>query len=98
MLANENPAMKYANQTASKFYTSKEERRLYEAAERYSHDRASLLDDGYQEGHADGLSMGKAEGISETKISIASEMLKNGFELEVIMRLTKLSKEEILNL
>lgn len=86
MLAKENPAMQYANQTASKFYTNKEERRLYEAAERYCHDRATLLEDGYQ------------DGFTDAKINIATEMLRNHFDVETIMKITKLTKEEVLKL
>lgn len=98
MLAKENPAMEYANQTATKFYTSKEERRFYEAAERYNHDRATLLDDGYQEGLAEGRAEGRAEGKRLQNLLFAKEMKEDGFDIEKIMKLTKLSKEEILNL
>lgn len=90
MLAKENPAMQYANQTATKFYTSKEERRFYEAAERYRHDRASLLDDGYQEGRADGLSEGKKY--------IASKLKKDGLPISKIIEYTGLEAEEIIHL
>ena len=41
---------------------------------------------------------GKNEGRREEKIEIAKEMLKENMPIEMIMKLTKLTKEEIQNL
>ncbi|MDO4766272.1 MAG: Rpn family recombination-promoting nuclease/putative transposase [Eubacteriales bacterium] len=106
MLANENPAMKHANQTATKFYTNKEERRFYEAAERYRHDRATLLDEGFQEGKAEGiaegLATGKAEGLSEGKklqsLDIARKLKEDGFSIDKVIDYTGLTLDDIRNL
>ena len=41
---------------------------------------------------------GKAEGILERNIEIAKSMLKDGMNLEIVMKYTGLTKEEVLNL
>ena len=49
-------------------------------------------------GREEGIDIGKNEGKKEEKIEIAKDMLLANDTLELIQRITKLSKEEILNL
>jgi len=51
--------------------------------------------EGLIEGKAEGLAQGKAEGMLEEKINIARAMKNEGFALEQIAKITKLTKEEI---
>ena len=41
---------------------------------------------------------GEAKGKAEGKLEIAKNMLKDGMNLETVMKYTGLSKEEVLNL
>ncbi len=56
------------------------------------YDRDKLLREG---AYDDGLAHGKKEGIKENKIEIAKKMLSRGNDIEDIIELTDLSKDEI---
>ena len=43
----------------------------------------------------EGLAEGRASGLSEAKIEIAKQMLKSGESIDVIIKYTGLSKEQI---
>lgn len=64
-----------------------EVRRLAELREKWEMDRISAIN------HA--TRVGKEEGAKEKAIQIAKEMLNESISVETIMKLTKLSKEEI---
>lgn len=64
-----------------------EVRRLAELREKWEMDRISAIN------HA--MRVGKEEGAKEKAIQIAKEMLNESISVETIMKLTKLSKEEI---
>ena len=49
----------------------------------------------FQQGKHEGKREGKREGILEGKMEIAKEMLSEGFEIEIIARITGISKQEI---
>ncbi len=49
-------------------------------------------------GREEGIDIGMSQGKKEEKIEIAKDMLLANDSLELIQRITKLSKEEILNL
>ena len=49
----------------------------------------------YEKGLNQGLSEGKQEGIEQTKIDVAKEMLELNMDLETISKVTKLAKEQI---
>ncbi|KEF39469.1 hypothetical protein M670_01237 [Schinkia azotoformans MEV2011] len=53
---------------------------------------------GIEVGKVEGKKEGKIEGKKEALIEVAQSMLKDGFTVEQIERLTKLSKETIKNL
>ncbi|MED4353803.1 Rpn family recombination-promoting nuclease/putative transposase [Schinkia azotoformans] len=53
---------------------------------------------GKEEGIKEGIKVGKKEGKKEALIEVAQSMLKDGYTVEQIERLTKLSKETIKNL
>ena len=64
-----------------------ETRRLAELREKWEMDRVSAIN------HA--TRKGKSEGKEEEKIEIAKEMLKEKMPIEMIIKFTKLTKEEI---
>ena len=64
-----------------------ETRRLAELREKWEMDRVSAIN------HA--TRKGKSEGKEEEKIEIAKEMLNENVSIEIIMKLTKLTREEI---
>ena len=51
--------------------------------------------DKFIEGEAKGKDIGKQEGVLEGKVEIVKEMLKENYDIKSIMKLTKLSEEEI---
>ncbi len=51
-----------------------------------------------EEGLASGIAKGRAEGTSERNLEIAKNMLKENIEIEIISKVTGLSKEEIVKL
>ena len=56
------------------------------------------LNQGIIQGKEQGLSQGKKEGIEQTKIDVAKEMLELNMDIETIIKVTKLSKDQIENL
>lgn len=83
MLARDNAVMQEANTTLGSFYTNNEERRKYEAAERYILDRNTLFYSGMQ------------EGISQGKFEIARNMKFAGMSDSEIIKFTGLTLQEI---
>ncbi len=54
-----------------------------------------MYEKGLNQGKEQGLSQGKQEGIEQTKIDVAKEMLELNMDLETIIKVTKLSKDQI---
>ena len=57
--------------------------------------KIEAINEGLAEGHAKGLAEGRAEGLSEAKSNIAKKMLDENIPIELISKITELSKEEI---
>ena len=60
--------------------------------------KATSYDEGKNDGLAEGLAKGRSEGSNNKNKEIAKKMKEKGYELEDIIELTNLSKEEIENL
>lgn len=85
-------------------------RRLAELREKWEHDyvdatefgRLEGLEEGREEGRKEGIEEGKKEGKEqgkrEAKIEVAKEMKKNNLPIELIAKVTGLTKEEINNI
>lgn len=56
------------------------------------------LEEGKKEGMAKGIEKGKKEGKKNEKIQTAKRMLKKGIDIQTIIEITELTKEEIENL
>jgi len=65
-----------------------EEKRLEEALEKG-------LEKGIEQGIEKGIEQGIEQGSRETLINTVNEMIKNGIDIEMISKVTKLSNEEI---
>ena len=87
MLAQESPMMRKANSTIELMEMSPKEKWLYENRMKYEHDKASWKHVGYQEG----IEQGSYQKALET----ARLMKQANCELDFIIQMTGLSKEEI---
>ena len=67
----------------------------YEQSLKIQRDNYSVRQAAVKEGLAEGLAEGKIEGRVEKAVEIALEMKQENLSLDLIMKLTKLSKEEI---
>ena len=107
MLARENPLMEKAQSVMEEFYTTPEQRALYQAALRYESDRVSMINESLRKGHAagkqegiqlgkqEGIQLGKQEGLAEGVRKTAAALKKMGLPMEQIMQATSLTKEEV---
>ncbi|MBB5436521.1 putative transposase/invertase (TIGR01784 family) [Pedobacter sp. AK017] len=83
-----------------------EERDMYNSSLKRKWDNKNVLDyavkkgleQGLEQGREQGLEQGREQGIHKKAIEIALEMLVNKYPIEEIIKLTKLSKEEIQSL
>ena len=91
MLAQESPMMRKANATIEVMEMSPKEKWLYENRMKYEHDKASWKHVGYQEG----IEQGFADGSYQTKLETAKLMKQANCEIDFIMKMTSLSKDEI---
>ena len=91
MLEQESPMMTKANETIEVMEMSPKEKWLYENRMKYEHDKASWKHVGYQEGIEQGIEQGSYQKALET----ARLMKQANCELDFIIQMTGLSKEEI---
>ena len=91
MLEQESPMMTKANATINIMEMSPKEKWLYENRMKYEHDKASWKNAGYQEGIEQGIEQGSYQKALET----ARLMKQANCELDFIIQMTGLSKEEI---
>lgn len=57
-----------------------------------------IVDDIMNEGIAEGRIEGIAEGIENTKLQVAKDMLKEGYSEEEILKISKITNKQLLNL
>ncbi|UYT08947.1 Rpn family recombination-promoting nuclease/putative transposase [Treponema denticola] len=91
MLAESSEMMAKANATINIMEMSPKEKWLYENRMKYEHDKASWKHVGYQEG----IEQGFADGSYQTKLETAKLMKQANCEIDFIMKMTSLSKDEI---
>jgi predicted transposase/invertase (TIGR01784 family) len=72
-------------------------KRLLESDPFYLEGIAEGKREGIAEGKREGIAEGKREGKREGKLETAKEMLADGYDIETVMKYTKLTKEEILH-
>jgi predicted transposase/invertase (TIGR01784 family) len=74
------------------------ERDKYETSLKNYRDLKSVIDTAFDEGKLEGLLEGKEAGLKEARIESARQLKALGVSIEIIMKSTNLSKEEIENL
>lgn len=83
----------------NQFFWSQDELAIYEREKKSPLDAKAMLEAATEIGIAKGKAEGKAEGLAEGKaeelISVAKKMLAEGFDMQSIMQLTGLSKDQI---
>ncbi|UTC87331.1 Rpn family recombination-promoting nuclease/putative transposase [Treponema denticola] len=99
MLEQESPMMRKANTTIELMEMSPRDKWLYDSRMKYEHDRASCISEGYRQGIVQGEIKGRQEGFADGSYQKALEtanlMKKANCELDFIIQMTGLSKEEI---
>ena len=86
MLAQNSKTMKKANAAIEVMEMSPRDKWLYESRMKYQHDMASEKHEGY------------TEGVYQTKLETAKNLIDLGVAHEVIMQATGLKQDEINNL
>ena len=87
MLEQESTMMRKANSTITVIEMSPKEKWLYENHMKYEHDKASWKHDGYQEGIE--------KGAYQKAVETAKLMKQANCELDFVIQMTGLSKDEI---
>ena len=91
MLEQESPMMAKANTAISVMEMSPKEKWLYDSRMKYEHDRASCINEGYQ----NGLEQGISHGAYQNKLETAKLMKLEDFDISIITKMTGLSQLEI---
>ncbi len=98
-ISKKNREIEKINRKLASMSLSREERNNYEFRKKAILDEVSAIDyatkKGLAQGIEQGIEQGKEQGIKESAQSIAKEMLKKNMDINLIMELTKLTKEEI---
>ena len=92
---------KYIREAAKKLNEMSEDeemQRIAELREKAVKDEMAVYDRGLEIGLEEGKKQGKEEGIKQGKIENAKKMIEKGFNIEDIIEITELSKEEIENM
>ena len=77
---------------------SPDDRLAYEISRLHVYDTENALYTKYEEGREDGLAEGEKKGRGEERLRMAHDMLKDGLDLQMIIRYTGLTKEQIQSL
>ena len=91
MLEQESTMMKKANAAISVMEMSPRDKWLYDSRMKYEHDRASCINEGYQ----NGLEQGISQGAYQAKLETAKLMKLEAFDISMITKMTGLSQLEI---
>ena len=102
MAKKENKELKKAMDIIDEMSMDPKEWELYESRRRAIMDYNTGIAEAKAEGLTQGLELGRSEGkelgVREEKLEIAKKMLKENLELELIIKMTGLSKEELLKI
>lgn len=103
ILLKNDPIMEKAHRVYKRFTEDEKLREMYEAREKFRRDFASQMHASEQrgrlEGRKEGIKTGRKEGIEkgrkENRIETAKAMLAEGLNPDLIVKVTKLSRQEI---
>ena len=90
-ILDKNEAIKEAKKVYDELMADEHERTLIKLREKYIRDYNTIKEDGYNNGYNDG----KELGAKENTIEIAKKMLKENVDVDFIVKMTGLSKEEL---
>ena len=91
MLAESSEMMRKANATINIMEMNPRDKWLYDSRMKYEHDRASCINEGYQ----NGLEQGISQGAYQNKLETAKLMKLEDFDISIITKMTELSQWEI---
>ena len=91
MLAESSEMMRKANATINIMEMNPRDKWLYDSRMKYEHDRASCINEGYQ----NGLEQGISQGAYQNKLETAKLMKLEDFDISIITKMTGLSQWEI---
>ena len=92
---SESDRLRYEQESRDKFLFDQRWDRIYNFEEGMQKGLEKGLQKGRQEGREEGMEEGLQKGRQEEKEEVVLSMLENGFDLDSISKVTKLSKEEI---
>ncbi len=92
MAMEENEEIKKAIEELEKLSLDPNEKELYEYREKALRDYISEMDYSIKKGRAEGLEKGERK----AQLEIAKKLLKEGINIDIIIKTTGLSKKEIL--
>ena len=88
---DKNEAIKEAKKVYDELMADEHERTLIKLREKYIRDYNTIKEDGYNNWYNDG----KELGAKEKMVEIAKKMLKENVDVDFIVKMTGLSKEEL---
>ena len=95
MAKKENKELKKAMDIIDEMSMDPKEWELYESRRRAIMDYNTGIAEAKAEGLTQGLSQGKELGVREERLEIAKKMLKENVDVDFIVKMTGLSKEEL---
>ncbi len=101
MAKQKNKEVKKASKELERMSMSYEERWLYDARKFREWDERSLKEYEMEEATKKGVEIGEKKGVEigekKSKLETAKKMLEEGIKIETIIKITGLSKEEIMD-
>ena len=91
----ENENLKEAVEKLDRISEDEKMQRIIELREKAIRDEHAIYDKGLDDGIEKGIQKGKEKGAREKQIEIAKSMLKENMYIEIIIKITGLTKEEI---
>ena len=91
----ENENLKEAVEKLDRISEDEKMQRIIELREKAIRDEHAIYDKGLDDGIEKGIQKGKEKGAKEEKIKIVKSMLKGNMDIEIIIKITGLTKEEI---
>ena len=91
----ENENLKEAVEKLDRISEDEKMQRIIELREKAIRDEHAIYDKGLDDGIEKGIQKGKEKGAREKQIEIAKSMLKENMDIEIIIKITGLTKEEI---
>ena len=95
---SESDRLRYEQESRDKFMFDLHWDKIYKFEEGKKEGMEEGLQKGIEKGRQEGIEEGLQKGIQKGMEEVVLSMLENGFDLDSISKVTKLSKEEIKNL